>query len=79
MGVAHLGDRLHGGRPIQGAWPKTAELDKDQREEIQKRLAGLGYLYGRADGKLGSKTREAVRNSSSGAACSPMATPMLRS
>ena len=37
-------------------------LDKDQREEVQKRLAGLGLYTGDADGKLGSKTREAVRN-----------------
>ena len=36
-----------GGRS-QGAWPKDEPmLDKDQRQELQKRLAGLGPLYGR--------------------------------
>jgi hypothetical protein len=63
MGVAHLGDRLMGGLSIQGAWPKDEPmLDKDQRQELQQRLAGFGLYEGEADGKLGSKTREAVRN-----------------
>ncbi|QFU15410.1 lytic murein transglycosylase [Microvirga thermotolerans] len=63
MGVVHLGDRIMGAGPIRAAWPKDKPLlDKDQREELQKHLAGLGLYRGDADGKLGSKTREAVRN-----------------
>ena len=62
MGVAHLGDRLMGGGPIRGDWPSDEpQLDKDQRQEVQRRLAGLGLYSGETDGKLGSKTREAVR------------------
>ncbi|MBD2748383.1 lytic murein transglycosylase [Microvirga sp. BT688] len=62
MGVAHLGDRLMGGQPIQAAWPKEPMLDKDQRQELQERLARLGFYEGNTDGKFGSKTRDAVRN-----------------
>jgi membrane-bound lytic murein transglycosylase B len=62
MGVAHLGDRLMGGQPIQAAWPKEPMLAKDQRQELQERLARLGFYEGDTDGKFGSKTREAVRN-----------------
>jgi membrane-bound lytic murein transglycosylase B len=62
LAVAHLGDRLMGGAPIQGDWPtREPQLDKDQRQEVQRRLAGLGLYAGETDGKLGSKTREAVR------------------
>jgi hypothetical protein len=63
MGVAHLGDRLMGGLPIHGAWPKGEPmLDKDERQELQLRLSRLGFYEGESDGKFGSKTREAVRN-----------------
>ena len=72
MGVAYLGDRIMGGLPIQGAWPKDEPmLDKEQRQELQKRLAGLGLYVGEADGKFGSKTREAVRNFQLGRGLTP--------
>jgi membrane-bound lytic murein transglycosylase B len=63
MGVAHLGDRVLGGLPIQGSWPKDQPmLAKEERQELQQRLARLGFYEGETDGKFGSKTREAVRN-----------------
>ena len=37
------------------------QLDKNQREEVQRRLIRLGFYAGDADGRFGSKTREAVR------------------
>ncbi|MET0745167.1 MAG: lytic murein transglycosylase, partial [Microvirga sp.] len=62
MAVAHLGDRIGGGRPIEAAWPAhEPSLDRDQRQEVQQRLLQLGFYRGEPDGKLGSGTREAVR------------------
>jgi membrane-bound lytic murein transglycosylase B len=62
MGVGHLGDRIMGGAPIQGEWPvNEPQLDRGQRQELQRRLAALGLYAGETDGKLGSKTRQAVR------------------
>jgi lytic murein transglycosylase len=62
LAVGHLGDRIFAGRPIQRAWPKDeALLDKPEREEVQRRLTELGFYAGDVDGRLGAKTREAVR------------------
>ena len=41
--------------------PCEAQLDKEQRQEVQRRLAAFGHYVGETDGKFGSKTREAVR------------------
>jgi lytic murein transglycosylase len=62
LGVAHLGDRIYSGQPIRTAWPTNEpSLDPQQRAEVQKRLNQLGLYDGSPDGKLGSKTRDAVR------------------
>jgi lytic murein transglycosylase len=62
LAVAHLGDRLVGGPAIQGAWPvNEPQLDRDQRAEVQRRLLSLGFYEGEVDGRLGSKSRDAVR------------------
>lgn len=62
LGVAHLGDRLLGGAAIQAEWPVgDPQLDKDGRAEVQRRLLALGYYDGEVDGRLGSKSRDAVR------------------
>jgi hypothetical protein len=62
LGVAHLGDRIYGGLPVAGEWPKGEPLlAREQREEVQRRLTSLGLYIGDADGRFGSKTREAVR------------------
>lgn len=60
--VAHLGDRIKGGSPFAKAWPSTMpQLSADERVEFQQRLQALGYDVGEIDGRIGSKTRNALR------------------
>ena len=60
--VAHLGDRIKGGSPFAKAWPsKMPQLSADERVEFQQRLQALGYDLGEIDGRIGSKTRNALR------------------
>lgn len=62
MAVGHLADRLRGGGSFSRPWP-TAEraLSRDERIELQQRLAQVGLYSGNVDGKLGAGTREALQ------------------
>ncbi|MCX7323888.1 MAG: lytic murein transglycosylase [Hyphomicrobiales bacterium] len=62
LGVGHLADRLAGRPVIQGDWPVSApRLTKPQVQDLQRRLRSLGLYAGDGDGRIGSGTREAVR------------------
>jgi membrane-bound lytic murein transglycosylase B len=61
IAVGHLGDRIRGGAAIQAAWPDVSfDLSFDERVEMQKRLSGMGFETGGADGRFGARTYEAV-------------------
>ncbi len=62
MAVGHLADRVAGRAAIQASWPVGApRLDKAQVQDLQRRLKALGLYAGDSDGRIGSGTREAVR------------------
>jgi membrane-bound lytic murein transglycosylase B len=62
LAVGHLGDRIMGRSALQGEWPTSApRLDKAGTTEVQRRLKGLGLYNQDADGRIGTGTREAVR------------------
>jgi lytic murein transglycosylase len=62
LGVAHLGDRVEGGPALAGVWPlDQPPLGRTERVELQTRLSRLGYDVGEPDGRLGSRTRDALR------------------
>ncbi|MGL4240848.1 MAG: lytic murein transglycosylase, partial [Beijerinckiaceae bacterium] len=62
LAVAFLGDRIMGRAGIQKAWPRNEpRLSKKESEEVQRRLTALGLYKDKIDGRLGSGSREAVR------------------
>jgi lytic murein transglycosylase len=62
LAVGHLGDRIAGRPALQGEWPVRApRLDKAGTTDVQRRLKALGLYNHDADGRIGTGTREAVR------------------
>ncbi|NBJ10257.1 lytic murein transglycosylase [Microvirga arsenatis] len=63
LAIALLGDRLKGLPGIQTAWPTDdPPLSRAQRRELQQLLTARGYDVGEPDGKIGAKTREAIKD-----------------
>jgi membrane-bound lytic murein transglycosylase B len=62
MAIGHLADRLRGGEPFVQAWPRHERvLTRGERYELQQLLAERGYDVGEPDGRLGGRTRNALR------------------
>ncbi|MGH8666446.1 MAG: lytic murein transglycosylase [Burkholderiales bacterium] len=63
LAIAHLSDRLRGAGPFTTPWPtEDRGLSRAERREVQEHLIGQGLDIGNADGMIGPKTREAIRN-----------------
>ncbi len=62
LSVAHLSDRLRGGPPFARSWPRDDRmLTNTERKDLQTLLAKLGFDPGTVDGKIGPRTRAAIR------------------
>ena len=62
LAVAQLSRLLAGGEGFHIAWPRDEKaLSRDEVVEIQSRLTLEGHRLGKIDGKIGAKTREAIR------------------
>lgn len=62
LAIAHLSDRLRGGSPFVTTWPTDdAGTSRAERREIQQYLLARGYDIGAADGLIGDKSREAIK------------------
>ena len=63
LAIAILGDRLKGQPGIRTAWPTDdPPLSRAERRELQRLLTARGYDVGEPDGRIGSKTREALKD-----------------
>ena len=63
IAIGHLSDRLRGGGPFVQAWPRhEAVLSREERRELQELLLRRGFNPGTPTGRLGPKTRAAVRD-----------------
>jgi lytic murein transglycosylase len=62
LAIAHLSDRLRGGKPFATTWPTDdAGTSRAERREIQRYLLAKGYDIGEADGLIGDKSRQAIQ------------------
>ena len=63
LAIGHLADRLRGGGPFSQDWPRYERvLTRAERLELQQLLERHGFDVGEPDGRLGARTRAAVRN-----------------
>jgi lytic murein transglycosylase len=62
LAIGHLADRLRGGGPFAQGWPRYERvLSRSERLELQELLERHGFDVGEPDGRLGARTREALR------------------
>jgi membrane-bound lytic murein transglycosylase B len=62
LAIGYLADRLRGGEPFVQAWPRHERvLTRTERYELQQLLAERGFDVGEPDGRLGGRTRNALR------------------
>jgi lytic murein transglycosylase len=72
LAIGHLADRLRGGAAFVQAWPRHERvLSLTERRELQQWLTHRGFDVGEATGRLGPKTRAAVRDFQSAAGLTP--------
>lgn len=61
LAIGHLADRIRGGGPFDGEWPRGEQvLSRAERVELQERLSALGMYSGAIDGKFDDRTRAAL-------------------
>ncbi|MGA0598184.1 lytic murein transglycosylase [Enterovirga sp. CN4-39] len=62
LAISMLSDRLKGRPGIQTAWPTDdPPLSRAERRLLQQKLTARGYDVGEPDGRVGQKTRDAIK------------------
>ena len=63
LAIGHLADRLRGGGAFVQHWPRYERvLSRAERLQMQEELARHGFEVGEPDGRLGARTRDAIRD-----------------
>ena len=63
LAIAVLSDRLRGSPGVRTPWPTDdPPLSRAERRELQRLLAARGYDVGEPDGRVGQKTRDAIKD-----------------
>src|SRR5262245_42548615 len=63
LAIGHLADRLRGGTAFVQSWPRHERvLSREERRELQELLGRRGFDPGTPTGRLGPKTRAALRD-----------------
>jgi hypothetical protein len=63
LAIGHFADRLRGGGPMVQPWPRHERvLSRAERLELQQLLSQHGFDVGEPDGRMGPKTRDALRD-----------------
>ncbi|WP_300455857.1 lytic murein transglycosylase [Accumulibacter sp.] len=63
LAIAHLADRIKGGKPFVTPWPTDDPgLSRRERRELQSLLAARGYPIGEIDGMIGANSRQAIQS-----------------
>ncbi len=63
LAIGHLADRLQGEGPFVQPWPRYERvLLRDERLELQRLLERHGFDVGEPDGRIGVRTRTAIRD-----------------
>jgi lytic murein transglycosylase len=63
LAIGHLADRFRGGEAFAQPWPRHEPvLSRDERRELQELLNKRGFDTGEPNGRIGPKTRIALRD-----------------
>lgn len=63
LAISVLSDRLRGGAGVQAEWPTDDPgLTRAERRELMALLGRRGYDVGEPDGRIGQKTRDAIKD-----------------
>jgi len=63
LAIGHLADRLRGGGDFVQRWPRYERvLSRAERLQLQEELLRHGFDVGEPDGRLGARTRDAIRD-----------------